>query len=143
MKKVERKRGKDLSREGTDEGLWDVVDDAAAGVEEDLQIERAETARRDFARRESEHGRESEQGGEFEQEVDEKEEERERMEREQENTDTEFETPLSSVGVEGTSYMPIQGAGGQARLDLPRIVTTTTHENGVAGLSTTTTTHIS
>ncbi|PMD32424.1 hypothetical protein L207DRAFT_440534 [Hyaloscypha variabilis F] len=120
MKKVEKKRGKDISRSTTDEGLWGVVDEAAEGVEHDLQAQRT-------------HGTQDLEG-EGEDDVKEEKEERE-------DTDTEFETPLSNPASEGASYMPIQ-AQGQAR-SIPRIVTTTTSNHGPGGMSTTTTTHVS
>ena len=114
MKKVVRKRGRDVDTSGTEEGLWDVVDEAAEGVEQNLQNERT----RSFVEGERDVG---DGVGD-------------RVGKEEGSEDEEFETPMSE---EGTSYMPIQ------HQRIPRIVTTTTTENGVGGMSTTTTTHIS
>jgi hypothetical protein len=79
MKKVERKRGKDVSRSATDEGLWDVVDEAAEGVEREVKEEEREME-------EKEREEEGVLGGE--------------------GTDTEFETPMERN--EAVEYMPIQ-----------------------------------
>jgi hypothetical protein len=119
MKKVEKKRGANMSRSGTDEGLWDVVDEAAEGVEQDLN------------RIQNGKNKEKEKENEIERE----------KEGERTDTDTEFETPMSSVN-EGPSYMPIQAAASHGQ-SIPRITTTTTTNNGPSSMSTTTTTHIS
>jgi hypothetical protein len=118
MKKVEKKRGTHLSPTSTDEGLWNVVDEAAEGVERELNEQENEKDKR--------RGSEIEEAGVLSERTD---------------TDSEFETPMSNSDV-GPSYVPIQASSSGIQ-SIPRITTTTTTDHGPTSMSTTTTTHIS